>query len=370
MRRLGVSAALVSGSWVKGDVIVSDGLVAEIGVGGGVGSAIAVPGLVDLQVNGAVGVDLRRADRGGYESVGRFLAGRGVTAAQPTFYSQSIGEYCESLTRLRVVLEDPPAGTRWWPAHMEGPFLSPLRRGAHLQEHLIPCDLGILDRLLAAGPVGMMTIAPELDGAPILLDHLSRHGVVSSIGHSDANSSEVIEAVERGARHITHCWNATRPVLARDPGPVGIALTDERLTVGIIADLVHVDRSILALSATAASGRLAATADSIDLAGLEPDNWPDVPAAAAREATADGAARLEDGTIAGGTATPDACLRNLVSIGVALEQALDACSGAQRRLLERAPVTLRPGEPAELVVLDDGLVPLRTTVGGAWFEPT
>jgi N-acetylglucosamine-6-phosphate deacetylase len=364
--RLGVAAALVEGALLAGDVEVDDGRIAAVGLGPGVGSAIAVPGLVDLQVNGVVGVDLRAADRAGYAVAALALARRGATAVQPTFYSQPVEAHAASLARLGEVLADPPPGCRLLPAHLEGPFLAPARQGAHRREDLVAPDTAVLELLLRAGPLGCMTLAPELDGAVDLIRHLVGAGVVASIGHTDASATQVRAAVAAGARHVTHCWNAQRPITARDPGPIGVALAEPILTVGLIADLVHVSAEVVQLTAAAAAGRLAATTDSVQFAGLDPQDWPrgdDLPR------LVEGAPRLADGTIAGGIALPDDCLRNLASVGLPLADAVDACGGAQRRLLGLAEVRLVPGERAELVVLDETLQPLRTCIGAAVFEP-
>lgn len=365
--RLGVAAALVDGDLRRGDVEVDDdGLIVAVGLGAGVGESIAVPGLVDLQLNGVAGVDLRSADPQGYAIAARALAAHGATAVQPTFYSQSFDAHLESLRVLGEVLERPPVGCRMLPAHVEGPFLAPARRGAHRSEDLLEPDLDVLGALLSSGPVGCMTLAPELEGAVDVVRHLVGAGVVASIGHTDATAAQVRAAVAAGARHVTHCWNAQRPPLARDPGPVGVALSESRLTVGLIADLVHVDAEVVALTMAAAAGRVAATTDSVQFAGLDVSRWP---AGDGLPTLVDGAPRLADGTIAGGVALPDDCLRNLVSVGVPLAAAVDACGGAQRRLLDMAPVRLVPGEHADLVVLDAELRPLHTHLGPVVVEP-
>lgn len=365
--RLGVARALVDGELLVGDVeLDSDGRVVAVGVGPGVGSLTAVPGLVDLQVNGVAGIDFRSADRDGYALAASVLAGRGATAVQPTFYSQPVDAYVASLARLAEVSADPPPGCRMLPAHLEGPFLAPSRRGAHREVDLLGPDPEVLQRLLDAGPVGCMTLAPELDGATELIGHLVRAGVVAAIGHTDATAAQVHTAVDAGARLVTHCWNAQRPPTARDPGPVGVALSESRLVVGLIADLVHVSTEVALLTMAAAAGRVAATTDAVALAGLDPAEWPDHDGA---PRWVDGAPRLPDGTIAGGIALPDECLRNLVAVGVSLADAVDACGGVQRRLLGLPDVRLRPGDPAEVLVLDHSLQPVRTVIGNRVFEP-
>ncbi len=354
--RLGVAAALVAGELVRGDVAVDEhGCIAAVGVAPAGGSAIAVPGLVDLQVNGVAGVDLRVADRDGCALAADTLARHGATAVQPTLHSQSLSAHRDSLGRLAGVILDPPPGCRFLPAHLEGPFLSRRRCGAHDDEHLLAPDDDVLDELLGAGPVGMMTLAPELDGALSSVERLCAAGVVVSLGHTDATAEEMRAAVAAGARHVTHVWNAQRPIAARDPGPIGVALSEPLLTVGLIADLVHVSAEVVTLTAAAARGRLAATTDSV---ATTLDTGQPV-----------GAVRRSDGTLAGGVALPDESLRNLVSVGLSLAEAADACGGAQRRLLGMAPVRLEPGERAEVVVLTDGLLPERTVIGTDVFDP-
>lgn len=365
--RLGVAGALSDGQLVVGDVeIGDDGTIVAVGLGAGAGSAIAVPGLVDLQVNGVAGVDLRAADRDGYAAAAAVLARHGATAVQPTFYSQPVERHAASLARLGEVLADPPPGCRLLPAHLEGPFLAHARQGAHRSEDLVAPDVAVLEHLLRSGPVGFMTLAPELEGALDVVRHLVGSGVVASIGHTDATADQVHAAVAAGARHVTHCWNAQRPIVARDPGPIGVALSEPRLTVGLIADLVHVSAEVVRLTAAAAAGRLAATTDSVQFAGLEPRAWP---VGEGLPRLVDGAPRLADGTIAAGVALPDDSFRNLISVGLPLAAAADACGGAQRRLLGLPAVRLVPGESAELVVLDEEVQPLRTCIGSEVFEP-
>lgn len=352
--RLGAAAALVDGQRVEGDVEIDEesGRVAALGVPSPAGRGLVVPGLVDLQVNGIDQIDLRRCGPEGYESAARELAAAGATAVQPTLHSMDVAGYEHALSVLAEVHAAPPAGCRILPAHLEGPFLSSSWAGAHEPAHLLDPDVSVLDRLLASGPVGFVTLAPELPGALELVRRCVAHDVTVSLGHTDADAARTAAAVDAGARHLTHCWNAHRRLTARDPGPAGAALADPRVTVGLIADLVHVAAEVVRLTLDAAPGRVAVTTDSVA-----------VPAGG-EVAVADGAVRRPDGTIAGGVARPDDCLRNLVGLGCSLPAALEACGAVQRRLLGLPDVRVRPGDPADLVVLDDGLRPIRTVVGG------
>ena len=360
---MGAAAALVDGEIVPGDVEVDpdDGTVSCVAVGGEAGTGIAVPGLVDLQVNGFSGVEFRWADADGYGRAAEALAAHGATAVQPTFFSCSVDDYRRALGVLAAVHRDPPHGSRFLGAHLEGPFLSPTWCGAHLVEFFLTPDPAALDGLLAAGPVSFMTVAPELPRADDLVAQLVAAGVTVSIGHTDAGAGRVRDAVDAGATHLTHCWNAHRRFAPRDPGPAGVALTDPRVTIGLIPDLVHVSGEVVQMTLAAAPGRVAATTDAIPPAGSGLASWEEH---GRRVTVVDGAARLGDGTLAGSVATPDRILRNLVGLGLPLAAAVDACGGAQRRLLGLPEVGLRPGDPADVVVLDDDLRPLRTVVAG------
>ena len=375
-RRLGVREALVDGEWVAGDVeIGSDGTVAAVGVGtgrsGSVGTDVAVPGLVDLQVNGFGGVDLRHADAEGYRVAGESLAAHGATAVQPTFFGLSVEGYRTALEVLAEVRSDQRQsldrgglrGCRFLRAHLEGPFLNARFKGAHDERTFLDPSIEVADTLLRTGEVGFVTLAPELPGGPDLVRHLAARGVVVSIGHSDADDICTRVAVEAGARHLTHCWNAHRRLTSRDPGPAAVALARSELVVGLIADGVHVADEVVRLTLGAARGRVAATTDAIAPAGLDdPDRWTeagDLPVT-----VRDGRATLPDGTLAGSVATPIGVLRQLLRVGLDLASAVDACGGVQRRLLGLDDVRVRPGDVADLVVLDDTMSVRRTLVAG------
>jgi N-acetylglucosamine-6-phosphate deacetylase len=371
-RLLGVDAALVDGELVPGDIRISDGRVAGVGVGAGsTTGSVAVPGLVDLQVNGFAGVDLRRTDPAGYRTAGAALAAHAATAVQPTFFSRSVDGYLRALDVLREARAEQaadldvgaPTGCRFLPAHLEGPFLNPAFKGAHDERTFLEPSTDVADRLVDTGQVGFVTVAPELPGGIELVRHLVGRGVVVSIGHSDADVDATLAAIDAGARHLTHCWNAHRRLTSRDPGPAAVALARTALVVGLIVDRVHVADETIRLTLRAASDRVAATTDSIPPAGLASlEAWEEEPGVTVT--VRDGRATLADGTLAGSVATPDQVLRNLVEVGLGLAEAVDACGGVQRRLLGLDDVRLRPGDVADVAVLDDGLRPRRTLVAG------
>src|SRR5712691_5019362 len=178
--KLGVEAALVGEQIVPGDVEVVDGAIASYGVVSANGRGIAAPGFVDLQVNGFGGVDLIGADVDGYRRAGEALLETGVTAYLPTFISAPEERLVAALRGLPI----DTGGPRILGAHLEGPFIARTRLGIHPAAARRDPDAALLRRLLAAGPVRLMTLAPELEGAGELIDLLLSRGITVSCGHT------------------------------------------------------------------------------------------------------------------------------------------------------------------------------------------
>ena len=358
--RLGVAAAVVGGAVVPGDIEIAEGRIAAVGVTSAGASGLAAPGFVDLQINGFDGVDFLAADAAAYAEVGASLARTGVTAYQPTLISSPEAAYRPALAAIAAARAG--TGPRVLGAHLEGPFLSPKRFGAHDPAYIAAPDVAFLERLLALGPVTHVTVAPEEPGGLDLVSLLAGRGVTVAIGHSDADAATANAAFDRGARVVTHLYNAQRPFSARDPGIIGASLTREDVTVSLILDGVHVAREAVLLAWRAAPGRFAIVTDAIEAAG-RPDGRYVI--GDRRIVVADGAARLEDGTLAGSALTMDRAVRNLVGLGVPAVQAIDAATRVPARAVRRDDLgDLAPGMPADVVVLDDALTVRRTLVGG------
>ncbi|MQA73586.1 MAG: amidohydrolase family protein [Solirubrobacterales bacterium] len=363
--RLGVRAALIDGDLVEGDLRIEDGEVREVGVTPAGRVGIAAPGFVDLHINGVAGVDFWTADPGGYRRAAEALASTGVIAFQPTFVSAPVDGYAPALataSAARVELDG--AGLpRLAGVHLEGPFLAPQWAGAHDPAHLLAPDPGLAASLCEQGPVTMLTLAPELPGGLDLVDRLVAAGVAVSIGHSDADSSAAHAAFDRGARAITHIFNAHRRWQPRDPGLAGAAIVRPDVFVEAIVDGVHLAPDAAYGTFLAARDRYCLVTDAVEAAMAAPGDYrlADRPVR-----VADGAVRLADGTLAGSVLTMDRAVRNLVAGGAPPAQALRAASGAPARLLRRADLgAIAPGAPAHLVVLDDELRVRRTLIGGA-----
>ncbi len=215
-RRLGVAAFLQHGRLVPGDVAIEDGRVIALGLTPG-GPGIAIPGLVDLQVNGYAGVDVLSASVEELATVSRALAHDGVLAYQPTLISSETAGTKAAAGHIGDLARREPDGARILGIHLEGPFLSRLRAGTHPAERLARPDLEHLRSLCDAGPVTMVTLAPELPGALDLVAECRRRGIVVSFGHSDADASQARRGFDAGGRAVTHIFNAMPPISARAP---------------------------------------------------------------------------------------------------------------------------------------------------------
>jgi N-acetylglucosamine-6-phosphate deacetylase len=356
--RLGVEAALVDGRLVPGDVEVIGGRIAGFGLSSPNGSGIAVPGFVDLQVNGFGGVDFLTADADGFRQAADAILETGVTAFLPTFITSPEEQ-------LLAALREVPAesdGARALGAHLEGPFLSALRLGIHPAGARCNPDLDLLERLLDAGPVRLVTLAPELPGASAVIERLLLREVAVSAGHSDASAEQANAAFDLGVRSVTHLFNAMRPFHHRDPGIVGAALARQDVVVQLILDWVHVAPVTAAMVWQAAQGRLALVTDAVAGAGVDDGSFRlgdlDVE-------IRDGVARGTSGALAGSTLTMIEAVRNLHALGVPLEDAVGAATEVPARVL-RLPASGRIGIglPADIVVLSDELEIERVLVEG------
>jgi N-acetylglucosamine-6-phosphate deacetylase len=371
--RLGVGAGLVGGQLVAGDVEVIDGRVAAVGVGVSRGSKIAAPGFVDLQVNGYAGIDFSSPGDDGYAVAGAALLASGVTAFQPTIVSAGVEEMAGSLER---VPRAPAGGGRRRArggsaatpsvigAHLEGPFLSPARPGAHDRGAVLAPDLAVLARLLAAGPVSQVTLAPELPGAPALLDALVAQGTVVSCGHTDADAAAAQRAFDCGASAVTHLFNAMRPPEPRDPGIAYVALGRDGVFVTLIVDGHHLADDTVRMVWRAAGERLVLISDAV-AAAAAPDGGYTLGGKVPVRSKG-GVVRTAEGSLAGSTLSMLQAVRNLHGLGVPLGAALRAATEAPARMARRPDLgRLAPGARADLLVLDDSLAIERVLLGGS-----
>ncbi|EWM11997.1 N-acetylglucosamine-6-phosphate deacetylase [Kutzneria sp. 744] len=245
------------------------------------------------------------------------------------------------------------AGARILGVHLEGPFLSPDRPGTHPTHLLRAPDIALTQRLLDAGPVTQITLAPELPGALDVVDLCVRNGILVACGHTNATAGQAHAAFDRGARLVTHLFDAMRPFTHRDPGVIGAALTRGEVTIGLIADPSHLAPETVHLAFQAAPERIALVTDALAAAGCPDGHYR---LGEVEFDVADGVARRADGTLVGSTGTLLDAVRHACAAGVPVEAALNAATRVPARLHPEAGIgLLRPGDPADVVVLDDDL---------------
>jgi N-acetylglucosamine-6-phosphate deacetylase len=356
--RLGVEAALVGSRLVPGDVEVLDGRIAGYGLASPNGRGLAAPGFIDLQVNGFAGVDLLTSDVDGYRRAGEALLETGVTAYLPAFITAPEEELVTALQEVPRTA----AGPRILGVHLEGPFLAQRRLGTHPAASRRDPDTELLSRLLDAGPIRLVTLAPELPGSELLIDLLRARGVAVSCGHSDATASEANAAFDRGAGSVTHLFNAMRPFRHRDPGIAGAALARDDVVVQIILDGVHLADDTARVVWRAAAGRVALVTDAVAGAGASDGLYR---LGGVELEIRDGVVRGPDGQLAGSVLTMDEAVRNLHALGVPLEDSLAAASSVPARVIGATDAgRLDVGMPADVVVLDDNLAVDRVHLAG------
>ena len=328
---------------------------------------LLVPGFVDLQVNGYFGQEFGTADAAGWATVVRRLPETGTTAFLPTIITAPVGRLAAALRGAAALQAGLPGGARVLGVHVEGPFISPIRKGAHNAEWITDPTPAAVEDLITAGSglLRLLTLAPERDGAIPAITRLTRAGVLVSVGHSDATAAQVAAAADAGARMVTHLFNGQRPMHHREPGVPGQALADPRLTSSLIADLRHVAAEVCSIAFAAAPGRICLVTDAAACAGMPPGRYL-LGGETIILPEGDGVPPVRtDGTLAGFALRMDAAVANMVAAGAGLADAVAAASRIPADLIGRPDLgRIAPGAAADLTWLDDDLRTLATWVDG------
>jgi N-acetylglucosamine-6-phosphate deacetylase len=359
--------------WHRGvAVMVQDGRIAGLASPGEVptdwpqsrvpAGVFVTAGFIDLQVNGGGGVllnDQPTAD--GMRAIARSHRRYGTTACLPTLITDTREQMHTAIAAARSVAGDGVLGL-----HLEGPFISPQRPGVHRPDRITQPHAGDLEQLCELADAGpsLVTLAPECVPAGFVMTLVSA-GVRVSIGHSEASATIVTQAVAEGATGVTHLFNAMPPFSARAPGIVGTALSERRLTAGLIVDGIHVDPvSVRAAFAAKGADRIALVTDAMPTVGASLDQFNLV---GRKIRLADGRLTTEEGTLAGAHLDMASAVRNAVGLAkVPLEDALRAASLTPAQFLgvENDRGAIVRGARADLVALTDKLMVAATWIDG------
>jgi len=357
-------------------LIGDDGRIAEVGPAPHVPEgaqvidlpdATLVPGFIDLHVHGGGGFSLATRDPSEIRDYARWVVSHGVTSFLTTICAGNIDEGLDYVRTAAQASGPVNGGANALGVNLEGPFVNPGRRGALPAGWIAPPDLRTFDRFVeaAAGNLRVMTLAPELPGARVILRAAVTGGIVAAVGHTDADFDGAAEAFAAGASHITHAFNGMRPFHHRDPGPVFAGLVRDGVTIELIADGVHLhSATVHALISAAGVERITLVSDGVPPAGLEAGSF----ALGAQEArVAEGRVLLPDGTIAGSAETMDHIVRNVVSwqaADIAGAARMASTSPARVLRLDDRKGRIAPGYDADLVALDNDLNVAMTWVQG------
>jgi len=326
------------------------------------------PGFIDLHVHGGGGFSLATKDSAEIESYARWVISRGVTGFLATVFASDFDEALAFVGAAGYVSDwEPEGGAAIHGINLEGPFVNPKRRGALPKAWVrapSPAELAALSNA-SDRSIRLMTLAPELPGAQELQQSALEDWITVAVGHTDATYEEARRAFGAGASHVTHAFNGMRPFHHRDPGPVLAAIDSPHVTLEVIADGVHLHPgTVRAIVRAAGPDRVALVTDAVPPAGIAEGSFR----LGDEEATVSGdRVLLPDGTIAGGTATMERIVRNVVEWGAgSLAEAVRMASTVPARVLglSDSKGRIAPGFDADLVALDGDLNVAMTWVGG------
>jgi N-acetylglucosamine-6-phosphate deacetylase len=340
---------------------------------------ILAPGYIDIHIHGGAGRDVMDASPEALPEVERQLASHGVSSYFPTTVTAPLDATLSALARLADAIEAAQRGSftqraRPLGIHLEGPFISPCRRGVHPPADLLTPSLGAFERFweAARGHIRVMTIAPELPGAIEVIKEAAKRGVSVSLGHSDASLDAARAGMAAGGRHATHTFNAMRPLGHRDPGILGEVLTDPRLSADIIADGVHVDPLIVELFLKAKGPEAAVLITDATAATGMPDGRYHL---GSLEVEVKDGRCTSGGNLAGSVLTLDQAVRNVMKFAQwDLQNAVRIATLNPARVVRlnngsgnslNQVGSLKPGGRADILVLSPAGEVRRTIIGGA-----
>ena len=315
-----------------------------------------VPGFVDVHIHGCAGADTCDGKRESIDAMAEFLLTKGVTSFCPTTMTVDREEIEAALLAAKACVDRPGPGARVVGVNMEGPFIAAARKGAQKEEAILPPDPELFRHFqeLSGGIVRLVDIAPEQPGGLAFIREVKDLCAVS-IAHTTANYDQAKESFDAGITHATHLFNAMSGLHHRDPGVVGAVFDDSRVYAELICDGFHIHPAALRTAFQVLGDRALVISDSMRANGM-PEGEP-FDLGGQMVTVREGKATLADGTIAGSVSNLHQEVKNLVSFGIPLEQAVKAASLIPARSigLEEEIGSIAPGKRADLVVLDENL---------------
>lgn len=322
---------------------------------------IVSPGLIDLQVNGGWGAEVT-PDPENIDHISRSQLSTGVTAWLPTVVTaaaESYPPFFEAWGKHNANTGAVPLGY-----HLEGPFLTVRKKGAHNAEFIEAASEELFRSWLGQESIALVTLAADREGAPRMIRELANRGILVSLGHTNATYEEFVAGIDAGARKVTHLFNAMTSIHHRAPGAMVATLVDDRVTAGLIPDGIHSHPATVRLAIkTKGFDGIVIVSDMMAACGIGPGTYP---LGTKTVIVTEDSARLEDGTLAGSILSMDQALRNLVDWSECTPaQAIHMMTAVPARLLaDDARGRLVVGARADITAWNQQLQPTHTMVGG------
>ncbi|UCB45578.1 MAG: N-acetylglucosamine-6-phosphate deacetylase [Spirochaetota bacterium] len=327
---------------------------------------ITAPGFIDVHIQGAGGYDVLDGTVEGLETISKTCASFGVTS----FLATTVFKKGQKNQHLKVAADTTGrvlGGAGLIGIHIEGPFIAEDKKGMIRQDSLSEPDESVLEEIyeITEGCLRMMTIAPEMKGCLNIIEKLCENNIVASFGHSLANYEQTVQGIDAGLTHVTHLFNAMKPIHQRDPGPLPAIFENKKISAQVIFDGVHIHPSVLRLTKSViGSERIVLITDGMQAMGLpegfyEYDNE--------RYESRDGVAHYMDGTLIGTTLGMNSLFERFVSITASLLSEASRCSSLNPAMtlgIENSKGSIEKGKDADIVILNHDYTVWKTIKGG------
>lgn len=322
------------------------------------------PGLVDMHIHGYLGADVSDGDAEGIKKMAEGIIKNGVTAWCPTTMTVSKKEIETAFDAVREVKNSGEYyGARILGVNSEGPFINPSKKGAQAEEHILRPDADFI--LSNKDIVKLFTVAPEVDGALDAIEKVAKDGsVLVSMGHTNATFEEANKGIEKGVKHTTHLFNAMTALSHRNPGVVGSALSDENVSVELIADTFHIDKGLFGLIAKIKEDKLCLITDCIRAGGMEDGDYTLGGQPVHKEGIK---CLMPDGTIAGSVLELNKAVANVLeNTSLEVYEAVNAASLNPAKALgeDKEIGSIEVGKRADFMIADEKFNAKMTILGG------
>ena len=362
----------------KGVVVFKDGRIITVGQEKDVetpkeakvidaSGGIVAPGFIDIHIHGGKGSDVMDASYDAINKLAEFEASHGTTAFLATTISAAHNDLLNAAKTVNVSMKKGTDGAEVLGVHLEGPYINPKKCGGQDSKYIRPPSVSEFREISKASnyAVRLVTLAPEVEGAKKLIVELRNFGITTSIGHSNATYSEVVDAIKHGISHATHTFNRMRGFDRREPGVVGAVLIHDELTAELICDRVHVHPAAMKLlTKVKGSSGVVLVTDTVRAAGMPDGKYK---LGKRNVIVKDGVSRLESGGLAGSTLTMDKAVRNMVNlVGASLQEAVIMATINPAKVVgvDDKKGSLEHGKDADFVILDRDLNVCSTIVRG------